>query len=299
VIGSAAAGEAAPLHGSVPEAGAGPMAPVLHRIVGSQPDAADVRSIFLEPLTGARMSFRSGQFNMLTAFGVGEAAISISSAPADTGPLRHTVRDVGPVTGALCRLGVGDLVGVRGPFGTDWGTDRLRHDAPAQDAVVVAGGIGLAPLRGAVDELVARSLLGGLRVFVLVGAREPGQVIFSGEMEEWSGGGAQVSLTVDAAPAGWVGNVGLVTALLGGAGFQPERSTAFLCGPEVMMRFTARALVDLGMDPVDIRVSLERNMQCGVAWCGHCQLGPYLLCRDGPVLPYGGEVAELLVQRER
>ncbi len=282
-----------------PAAPMGPMTPLPHRVVELRRDTEDVWTISLQPVNGEPMSFRSGQFNMLTAFGVGEAAISISSTPGEAGPLHHTVRDVGQVTHALCRSVVGDLVGVRGPFGTVWGTDDLREGLASQDVVVVAGGIGLAPLRGAVNELVAQSRLGRLRVFVLVGAREPAQVIFARELEEWSRAGARVRLTVDAAPPDWGGNVGLVTSLLHTAGFAPERSTAFLCGPEVMMRFTARALVDLGVDPAAIRVSMERNMQCGVAWCGHCQLGPYLLCRDGPVLPYGGAIAQLMVQRER
>jgi anaerobic sulfite reductase subunit B len=137
------------------------------------------------------------------------------------------------------------------------------------------------------------------RVFVIAGAREPAQVIFGDDLQAWADAGAEVAVTVDVSTTGWTGHVGLVTSLLGGAGFVADRAVALVCGPEIMMRFTARTLVDLGVDPGRIWVSLERNMQCGVAWCGHCQLGPYLLCRDGPVLPYGGAVAQLLVERER
>ena len=277
-----------------------PMTPSLHRVTERIRETADVTTLLLEPLEGPLMSYRCGQFNMLSALAVGEVAISLSGAP-DEGRLRHSIRDVGAVSHALCRSRVGDLVGVRGPFGSDWHVARESDGAAtdSRDTVVVAGGIGLAPLRGAVEELVKASQRGAGRVFVLVGAREPSQIVFNDDLESWARRRAKVSLTVDRAPSTWDGRVGLVTSLLGDAGFDPLNTRALLCGPEIMMRFTARALVDLGVDPGGILVSLERNMQCGVGWCGHCQLGPLLLCRDGPVVPYAGLVAELLTQRER
>jgi NAD(P)H-flavin reductase len=146
---------------------------------------------------------------------------------------------------------------------------------------------------------MARVSREGGRVFVIVGARDPSQIIFGRDLEVWARDGARVEVTVDVSAPGWTGHVGLVTSLLKDVGFDPVGATALLCGPEIMMRFTARSLIDGGVDPGCIRVSLERNMQCGVAWCGHCQLGPFLLCRDGPVLPYAGVVAHLLTQRER
>ncbi len=293
-----------------------PMTPVPHRIVGRRVETGDVTTLSLAPVGDAQMTFRPGQFNMLTAFGIGEAAISVSSAPRSLGPLEHTVRDVGPVTHSLCTSQVGDLVGVRGPFGTDWGigdtgasddhceppapaTDGPVPDAASGDVVVVAGGIGLAPLRGAVEELVARQVQGIGRVFVVVGAREPSQIVFGDDLDKWTRAGAEVSVTVDVPAEGWTGHVGLVTSLLGNAGFDPPGATALVCGPEIMMRFTARALIDQGVDPRRIRVSMERNMQCAVAWCGHCQLGPLLVCRDGPIVPYSGVVAHLFTERER
>jgi len=294
------------------DAAFGVMTPVPHRVVGRRDETDDVVTLHLLPTAGGDMRSRSGQFNMLTAFGVGEAAISVSSAPHDDGPLQHTVRDVGPVTHALCQARIGEVVGVRGPFGTDWGVgtsqgpgdlinDALPADVPGPggDVVVVAGGIGLAPLRGAVYELVARHSRTGGRVFVIVGARDPSQIIFGRDLEAWARDGARVEVTVDVSAPGWTGHVGLVTSLLNDAGFDPVGATALVCGPEIMVRFTARSLIDGGVDPRCIRVSLERNMQCGVAWCGHCQLGPFLLCRDGPILPYAGAVAHLLTQRER
>jgi len=280
----------------------GAMTPAVHRVVGRIRETDDVTTLCLEPVSGARMDFLPGQFNMLSAFGVGEAAISLSSAPRDSGPLRHTVRDVGAVTHALCRSDVGDLVGVRGPFGSNWqipGRVVANAKADARDTVVIAGGIGLAPLRGAVHELVVAGREGGGRVFLLVGAREPSQIVFQEDLEAWARDGAHVLVSVDRASPQWHGRVGLVTALLGDAGFDPANCRALLCGPEIMMRFTARALVDMGVAPEAILMSLERNMQCGVGWCGHCQLGPFLLCRDGPVVPYAGVVSQLLTERER
>lgn len=278
-----------------------PLMPVPHRVVAWRRETADVATLELVPIDEGPAPFRAGQFNMLTAFGVGEAAISISGAPDAEGPLRHTIRDVGPVTHALCEVQPGEVIGVRGPFGSDWGTGEL-----AGDVVVMAGGIGLAPLRGAVDELLRAVAIpeadrpgACTRVFVLVGARQPDQILFPDDLRRWSEAGARVAVTVDVATPSWGGRVGLVTTLLDGAGFEPSGATALLCGPEVMMRFSARALTDLGVDPARILVSLERNMQCGLGWCGHCQLGPFLLCRDGPVLPYGGSVARLLAERER
>jgi NAD(P)H-flavin reductase len=134
---------------------------------------------------------------------------------------------------------------------------------------------------------------------VLIGARSPADLVFSDEFDAWSEAGAHVETTVDVGDASWHGHVGVVTTLIADAGFDPEAATAMICGPEVMMRFCARALIDQGVDPDRILVSAERNMQCGVGLCGHCQLGPLLLCRDGPVLRYSGIVPVLMGERER
>ncbi len=277
--------------------GCGTMTPIPHRIVGRRDETTDVTTLSLVPVSGRPLAFLPGQFNMLTAYGVGEVAISVSSSPAEAGSLQHTVRDVGPVTRALCRSTTDELIGVRGPFGSPWGVgDALTATG---DVIVVAGGIGLAPLRGAVDELVHRPDAGGGRVFVIAGARQPEQVIFARDLEEWERGGAVVAVTVDLGSPGWPGHVGLVTSVFDELAFEPVASSALLCGPEIMMRIAARDLVGRGVDPERIRVSLERNMQCGIGWCGHCQLGPFLLCRDGPVLPYAGAVSHLLGERER
>jgi anaerobic sulfite reductase subunit B len=277
--------------------------PVPYRVVARHSETSDVVTLALEPPPGEESVFRAGQFNMLSVFGVGEVAVSVSSSPGVSGSVEHTVRDVGAVTHALCNAALGSVVGVRGPFGNDWGIDELA----GHDVVVVAGGIGLAPLRGAVRSLV-RSLAdptGGCsptgtarRVEVLVGARSPSQIVFSEDIERWRESGAQVEVSVDVADSSWPGHVGVVTTMLAGRRFEPARTTALVCGPEVMMRFTARALLDSGVLGERIRLSLERNMQCGIGLCGHCQLGPLLLCRDGPVVTFAGPVPRLLSARE-
>ena len=275
-----------------------PFTPTPYRIVERRVELDDVVTLSVVPSSPDPPDppdFAHGQFNMLTAFGVGEAAISISSSPRAGWPLEHTIRDVGAVTHALCVAAEGSLIGVRGPFGHHWGLDSLDDDA---DVVVVAGGIGLAPLRGAVRDLAGQRQTNG-RVFVLAGARSPDQILFAEDLEAWRAVGLHVGVTVDLAAPGWDGSVGVVTVLLPLAHFEPARTVAILCGPEIMMRFVARQLADLGVDPHQIRVSLERNMQCGVGLCGHCQLGPLLVCRDGPVVTYGGVADELFMERNR
>ncbi len=278
-------------------AGQHPLTPSLWRIVGRSVETVDVVTLALSSEAGPPLDFRHGQFNMLSAFGVGEVAISVSSAPGSVGPIEHSIRDVGAVTHALCNLPLGASIGLRGPFGTGW--DVETGVADGADVVVVAGGIGLAPLRGAVRALVERQRRGEVRLFVLVGARSPDQVVFDEDLVAWRAAGVQVRVSVDVAPSGWRGTVGVVTTLLPDTPFDPARTVAMICGPEIMMRFTAMALVDRGVDPQCIRVSLERNMQCGVGLCGHCQLGPLLVCRDGPIVSYGGVTTELLRQRQR
>ena len=224
--------------------------------------------------------YAPGQFNMLYAFGKGEVPISVSSTRG--GRITHTVRRVGLVTDALTRLAAGSAVGIRGPFGQGWPVARLR----GKDVVVVAGGLGIAPLRPAVHHLLANRADYG-RLVLLYGARTPEDLMFERELERWRGRfDVEVMVTVDAAQQGWRGEVGVVTRLFGRIAVDPQQSAALVCGPEVMMRFAASGLVDAGIDEADVWLSMERNMQCGAGVCGHCQLGPYLLCRDGPVLSY-------------
>jgi len=260
------------------------MTPLPYRVVHRRDETADTVTLTLEARGGRLDRWAPGQFTMVYAFGVGEVPVSVSGG-AD-GLIRHTVRSVGAVTQAICAARVGTELGLHGPYGRGWPPSR-GYDG---DVVVVAGGIGLAPLRPVVTAALGRAG----RVVVLIGARAPADLIFTEEYDEWRAAGAQVLVTVDRADAGWTGHVGVVTTLLGLASFGPRAAHAYVCGPEVMMRHTARALVARGLRAHDVHVSLERNMRCGVALCGHCQLGPLLVCRDGPVT--GFDVAEPLFE---
>jgi NAD(P)H-flavin reductase len=274
-------------------AGADPMLPRPFRVVGTHLDTRDTVTLALEPVKGPPLVHAAGQFTMLHAFGVGEVPISICGDPTRPGPLLHTIRDVGAVTHALVTAGRGTTIGVRGPFGTGWEV----ADGRGGDVVVVAGGIGLAPLRPALLEIAARRSDYG-RVVLLYGARSPEDILFVDDLHAWSREhGIVVEVTVDYGPPSWTGRVGLVTALVARAGFDPMHTLALVCGPEVMMRYAAAALVARGVRPGRIRLSMERNMKCGVGLCGHCQLRELFLCVDGPVLGYD-RLAPLLEVRE-
>jgi NAD(P)H-flavin reductase len=226
---------------------------------------------------------------MLYAFGVGEVPISVSGTGGDR--LDQTLRAVGAVTRALHDTAAGAVVGVRGPFGVGW---HLPAE-PGRDLVLVAGGIGLAPLRPALTEALRRRAH-FRTVTLIVGARTPADLLFTESVPAWAAGGARVEVTVDRPAEGWTGRIGVAPAVLDEVDLDPHHTTAMVCGPEVMMSFTAAALLRRGVPPEDVQVSLERNMRCGIAWCGHCQLGPLLLCRDGPVMDYRRAAALLAVK---
>ena len=227
-------------------------------------------------------SFSPGQFNMLYAMGVGESAISISGDPARPSELVHTIRAVGHVTRAMEALRRGDVLGVRGPFGASWPLDAAK----GRDLLIIAGGLGLAPLRPAILAALAHRADYG-RLLVLYGARTPADILFRKDLERWRGRlDTAVEVTVDRAEIGWPGNVGVVPSLLERARFDAASAVAMLCGPEIMMRFTARELSRLGVSSDRIHVSMERNMKCGAGLCGHCQWGPTFVCKDGPVFRY-------------
>ncbi len=259
------------------------MAPLVARVTKRHHDAPEVFTLELEPEDpGALAPFAPGQFNMLTVFGVGEVPISFSGDPADQSRLIHTIRAVGPVSGALTGLRPGAAVGLRGPFGVGW----PLAEAAGKDVVVVAGGLGLAPLRPALYRLFAERERYG-KIVLLYGTRSPDDILFRRELEAWRGRlDAEVEVTVDHAMAAWHGNVGVVTTLIPRCTFDPAQTVALVCGPEVMMRFAIGALMDAGVAVDDIYLSMERNMKCAVGFCGHCQFGPVFVCRDGPVFPY-------------
>lgn len=260
-----------------------PLAPAPYRILDIGPETKDTWTMQLAPVDGGEVPpFAPGQFNMLYAFGVGEVAISISGASDRRDRLVHTVREVGRVTGALTGLTRGRVVGVRGPYGTGWPLERARGG----DVVVVAGGVGLAPLRPVVYELL-RERRRYDRVEIVYGSRTPRDLLYYEEIQGWrERTDTRFQVTVDSAGREWYGDVGVATTRLPDARFDPARTTAFVCGPEIMMRLTAQALVARGIPESSIFLSMERNMKCAVAQCGHCQFGPDFLCREGPVLSY-------------
>ena len=269
-----------------------PMRPSRYLVAARIQETYDTVTLLLRPVDDPIQVPRPGQFTMLYAWGVGEVPVSVSGIGEAPGQvLVQTIRAVGAVTRALCAATPGDMIGVRGPFGTDWGVSGVA----GRDMLIVAGGIGLAPLRPVVLAALADRAAG--RVVLLAGARSPADLVFTRELEVWRRRGADVRVTVDHGDADWDGRVGLVTGLIHDAIADPAATTAFVCGPEIMTRLTGQALADAGIPARDIRVSLERNMRCGVALCGHCQLGPLLVCRDGPVVSYA-EAAPLLAIRE-
>ena len=257
------------------------MVPRVARVLRRRRDGPQVFTLDVEPADEAP-AFTPGQFNMLTAFGVGEVPISLSGDPAEPDRLVHTIRAVGPVSAALTRLGPGDLLGLRGPFGLGW----PMAEAVGHDVVIAAGGLGLAPLRPALYRLLAERTRYG-KIALLYGARGPADILFRNEIESWRRRlDIDIAVTVDHAPSDWRGHVGVVTTLITRADFDPRHAIALVCGPEVMMRFAAAALEKAGLDAGSVYVSLERNMKCAVGHCGHCQFGPFFVCKDGPVMRY-------------
>jgi NAD(P)H-flavin reductase len=262
---------------------AGAMNPIFYRIDRVRSELRDVFTLEMAPADGSGpLPFAPGQFNMLYAFGVGEVPISISGDPSRPERLVHTIRSVGAVTKALGRMKRGDLVGVRGPFGTQWPV----AEAEGQDVVLVAGGLGLVPLRPALYALLAQRKSYG-SIALLYGSRTPQDVLYARDLARWQKRpDFQLEITVDAAGADWRGHVGLVTRFIPRLRFDPRRSVALVCGPEIMMRFTVWELLQRGLEPANTYLSMERNMKCGVGLCGHCQFGPFLVCKDGPVFPF-------------
>jgi NAD(P)H-flavin reductase len=219
---------------------------------------------------------------MLWVFGVGELPISISGDPADARQLVYTVRSVGRATDALVRRKPGEAVGVRGPFGAGWPLQEAR----GKDVVVVAGGIGLAPLRGVIYHVLSHRE-DYRRLIVLYGARSPQDLLYRKELAAWAKQpDTEVRSTVDFGGLSWRGNVGVVTTLFKHVRLEPGHTVAMMCGPEIMMRFVARELEAREMLPSDLHLSMERNMKCALGFCGHCQWGPHFICKDGPVFPY-------------
>jgi NAD(P)H-flavin reductase len=260
-----------------------PMLPMLYRIEATKRETRDTFTLELLPKNGSHcVPFEPGQFNMLYVFGAGEVPISVSGDPATFPALQHTTRVVGTVTKAMSLLKPGDTVGVRGPFGSHWPVSEME----GRDFVIIAGGIGLAPLRPVLYSLT-KDRAKYRKIILLYGTRTPEDILFRPELQRWrSKLDLDIQVTVDRASSRWRGNVGVVTTLIGRCAFEPANTVALVCGPEVMMRFALMELQRRGVPPEQTFLSMERNMKCAVGFCGHCQYGPTFICKDGPVFRF-------------
>lgn len=269
----------------------------VRRVIAETPGIATYELAMSDPNTANSYQFLPGQFNMLYVPGIGESAISISSDPETPQILRHTIRIVGGVTAAIAEGGVGMSLGLRGPFGSSWPIDQCSPtEKGKRDIMIVAGGIGLAPLRSLIYALRRHRDRFG-KIVVMIGAKWPKSLLYGNEYANWRKDRIEVQTTVDRVADGWQGNVGVVTALMNRCQLdRPEQSIVMSCGPEVMMRYVVQTALARGIPASNIWLSLERNMNCAVGLCGHCQLGPEFLCKDGPVLPYSRVADWLKVQ---
>lgn len=268
------------------------MLPQPWRVAAKHSEGPQAVTLELVSGQGEDAIFAPGQFNMLYAFGVGEVPISVSGDCAQPGRVVHTVRDVGFVSAALARLVAGDTVGLRGPFGRPWPLESAR----SHDVLVVAGGLGIAPLRPLLYAIAAEREHFG-RVSVICGARRPEDLLFLAQLRTWAHEARlELAVTVDIAEVDWHGHVGTVLPLLARAHYAPAETVAFVCGPEVMMRIVAGELRDRGVVGRHIHLSLERNMKCAVGLCGHCQWGGDLICRDGPVYDFAAIARRLSIR---
>lgn len=260
-----------------------PMRPHPFRVKETAEEIPGCVTMRVEPDAGGDgAAFAPGQFYMVYVFGHGEVPISVSGDPAKVGELTFTVMAVGSVTRALGAVKPGDVIGLRGPFGSAWPVEALKD----RDVIVMAGGLGLAPLRPSIYRMLhARGDYGDIAL--LYGTRQPQSIVFPRELADWrEKAQIDVEVTVDTAGRDWPGQVGVVTELLKGRTVDPAKTSALICGPEVMMRFSAYALLDQGVRAENIYVSMERNMKCAVKMCGRCQYGPFFVCADGPVFPF-------------
>jgi NAD(P)H-flavin reductase len=233
--------------------------------------------------SGRELGHFPGQFAEVSIFRIGEAPISISSSPTQNGSFQMVVRNVGNVKRAIHGLKPGDKVGIRGPFGTHF---PVEGEMKGKDIVFVCGGLGLVPVRSAINYVLHhRGDYGD--VIILYGAKSPGERLFVDEAEAWtSKGNVTYMETVDRGNEGWMGHVGVITTLMTDMSVDPRKTVAIICGPPVMYKFAIMSLYKMGMVDKNIYVSLERHMKCGVGKCGHCQMGELYVCQDGPVFKF-------------
>ncbi|MCU7844509.1 MAG: FAD/NAD(P)-binding protein [Candidatus Thiodiazotropha sp. (ex Monitilora ramsayi)] len=259
-----------------------PHVAVIDQRVQESPTIFTLRLQYTDTRVQDAFEFDPGQFNMVTLFGVGEIAISIVNDPLDSHFFDHTIRVVGRVSEGMSRLQPGDRVGIRGPFGRGWPMEQIK----GRDVLLVTGGLGCAPLVSVIRYLMRRREDYG-RIMILQGVKHADDLIWKEQYDVWAEErDVRVLLAADVATQSWRGQQGMVTELIGQLPLRSQRTVALLCGPELMMMAAVANLREKGMQDGDIWFSMERNMQCGIGQCGHCQIGPKMVCRDGPVFCY-------------
>lgn len=272
-----------------------PMVPEIVTVKKIFWETEDVFTLILDTsqIYDGKYSFKSGQFNMLYAFGIGETAISISSDSKHPETIYHTIHKVGTVTSVLSQLKKGSMLGLRGPYGTSWPVDIAK----GKDVCIIAGGIGLAPIRPAIYKLFKRRNDYG-KISILYGSRSPQDLLYRVELEQWGKkNNVEVLVVVDRGDPSWRGHIGVVTNLLNYTKIDPISTITMVCGPEIMMYYTIKEIISKGVPEEHIYLSMERNMKCAVGFCGHCQYGPKFICKDGPVFKYP-QIKELFGKKE-
>jgi len=254
-------------------------------IVDRQQELKDVFTLtlaFSDPEIHAQYQFSPGQFNMLYLYGIGEVAISIISSPEDDQKHLHTIRAVGKVTNGLAQLKVGDHIGIRGPFGRGWPLDYAKN----KDVLILTGGLGCAPSVSIINYILNnRSDFNTLHI--IQGVKHSNDFIFKAQYDEWAKSfDTHVHLAADVSTSNWPWYTGLVTGLLDQITFDSDNTVCMMCGPEAMLKAAAKKLISLQVPENEIFLNLERNMECALGHCGHCQFGGHFICKDGPVFCY-------------
>lgn len=261
-----------------------PYIPMQAKVIRIRDENPNTRTFTMGISSGEMLGFKPGQFDILSYYGAGESAFSICSSPEERSLIENTVRRVGRVTAALFNIKPGDTIGVRGPYGSPWPLEKFIGN----DLLLVAGGMGMAPLRPVIRYVMKHRDLYGL-VDILYGARTPADMIYVDEFDRWRDmPNARLLLTVDSVPPNmsWEHDVGTVTELFKYTKPRFRSTVAFTCGPEVMMKFAIQSLNKMGFYPSEIFLSLERRMKCGIGKCGHCQIGSKYVCKEGPIFSF-------------
>lgn len=254
-----------------------PIEATLEEVIEETPT---IKTFVLRPKES--FSFKTGQFIELTVPGIGEAPFTPSSDPSLKDKIDVTIMNVGRVTSILHSLKPRFSIGIRGPYGRGYPLEKFK----GKDVVIVGGGVGLAPLRSLLFSLFA-DIDSYNKVVLRYGARTPRDIVYKDAILEWSRKSkVDVLVTVDVGDSNWQGNVGLVTTILKGLPVEAKNSVGVVCGPPIMMKFVTLKLLDEGFSPEDIYLSMEKNMSCGLGKCGHCRIGRYYACKDGPVFTY-------------